>query len=85
MIFQEKSAGSSVVTEEAIRDMFEAYRTMTAVTITKDGRTYSWEDGICWKATSGALPAPPHTSILVIVFRHIPSAWRRERVPDANM
>lgn len=62
MIFQEKSDGSSVVTEEAIRDMFRAYEAMATVTVTKDGRTYSWEDGICWKATSGVLTAQPHTS-----------------------
>lgn len=68
MIFREKSEGSNVITEAGVRDMFKAYQAVTAVTVEKDGRTYSWEDGICWKAASGKsplavpTPTPQHSS-----------------------
>lgn len=56
MIFEEKTEGSNAVSEAAVRDMFTAYQVMKSVTVTKDGRTYSWDDGICWRAASGAVP-----------------------------
>eukprot|EP00892_Ulva_mutabilis_P004762 jgi/Ulvmu1/2658/UM014_0113.1 len=54
MIFEAEGATGDALCAAALRDMFAARDAMSAVTVSTGGRTYSWENGICWKTVSGS-------------------------------
>jgi hypothetical protein len=52
LIFERKDGGN-VLTADSIREMFVVYDAIRNITTARDGKLYTWEDGICWGQRQG--------------------------------